>query len=309
MDQKLDTKQIVIAYEGGLTIREIAKNCNSNYETIRKILKTAKVKWNRNYLSDLTSEQIKKILQEFDSGKTVKEIATWYEFSPPAISRLLKANNRTPVDISRKYDILRQTPLNSFQKQILVGHLLGDGHVYAEGNGDNKVSISHCKAQEQYFHWKITMFDPFVNTFRENIDKDGNIQLNATTIVHKDVNFFRKIFYNEQRIKVLPDNLDIFLTPLALAVWIQDDGSLNSGVNMRISSMNFTEQENYKLQDYLKRCFDLRSKVMGYKYKGVQYWMLTLNKENTQKLSDIIRPYVVDCMKYKLMPESSTTTR
>ena len=78
---------------------------------------------------------------------------------------------------------------------------------------------------------------------------------------------------------------------------------------MRISSMNFTEQENYKLQDYLKRCFDLRSKVMGYKYKGVQYWMLTLNKENTQKLSDIIRPYVVDCMKYKLMPESSTTTR
>ena len=33
-----------------------------------------------------------------------------------------------------------------------------------------------------------------------------------------------------------------------------------------------------------------------------------VEQKNTQKLSDIIRPHVIDCMRYKLMSESSTTT-
>lgn len=305
------TEEIVIAYESGLTIHEIAKNLEASYESIRKILKGAKVKWHRNYISDLAQDQVNTILKKFDDGESIKKIADWYELSPPAISRLLKANNRTTIELSRKYNILRATPLNSVQRQVLVGHLLGDGHVYSDTKkGHNKISISHCKAQEQYFHWKIAMFDPFVNCYRESVDKDGNIQLNATSICHQDIDYFRTIFYNKERIKIVPKNLDIFMTPLTLAVWIQDDGNLNAGVNMRIATMNFTEYENYMLRDYLNQVFDLRSKVMGFRYKGKQYWQLTLNKENTQKLSDLIREHIVECMKYKIMPlESSTTTR
>ena len=306
---KIDTEQVIKAYESGLTIREIANNLGISYELVRKKLKSAKVKWNRNYVSDLTSDQVENILHRFDTGESIKKIASWYELSPPAISRLLKAYNREIIPLNRKYDILRATPLNSVQRQILVGHLLGDGHVYADTfKGHNKISISHCKKQEQYFHWKIAMFDPFVNCYRENIDKNGNIQLNATSICHQDIDYFRNIFYTKDRIKIVPKNIDMFLTPLSLAVWIQDDGNLNNGVNMRIATMNFTQHENYILQDYLKQIFDLRSKVMGFKYKGKQYWQLTMNKENTQKLSDIIREHVVESMKYKIMSKSSTTT-
>lgn len=303
------SEEIIAAYESGLTIREIANNLGASYESIRKVLKAAKIKWHRNYVSDLAPDQVTDIIKKFDKGETINKIAQWYELSPPAISRLLRANNRTPIAIFRKYDILRATPLNSIQRQVLVGHLLGDGHVYSDTEkGHNKISISQCKKQEQYFHWKVAMFDPFVNTYRENVGKDGNIQLNATSICHQDVDYFRNIFYTKDRIKIVPKNLDMFLTPLALAVWIQDDGNLNAGVNMRIASMNFTENENYILRDYLNQVFDLRAKVMGFKYKGKQYWQLTLNKENTQKLSDLIRDHIVECMEYKIMPKSSTTT-
>lgn len=301
-------KDIVTLYEAGLTIREVAERVNLSYESIRNILK-GKVKWHRNYISDLTPEQVQIILDKFDKNISIKEIAEWYEMSSPAISRLLKAHNRTPVAVGRKYDILRASPLNSIQKQFLVGTLLGDGCLFKHSkNGNYNLSFSHCQAQEQYFHWKIAIMDPFINTFRKNVDKRGNsVMFQAATISHPDFNMFGDMFYSENRKKYIPDNLDIYFTPMALATWIQDDGSLNAGVNMRICSMGFTEGDNYKLRDYLKRCFDLNSKVMGFKYKTKQYHQITLNKENTQKMSNIIRPYVVDCMKYKIMPESSTT--
>lgn len=297
-------------YEAGLTIRQIAEHNDMSYESVRKILKD-KVKWKRNYVSDFADNQIKKALLMFDSGKSVKEIAKWFEISPPAVGRLLKSNNRNPDYSGRRYEILRATPISFIQKQFIVGHLLGDGCLYRDGkNSLYKISISQKKAHEQYFHWKIAMLDPFVNTWRENKDKRKNsVMLNATSICHSDLKFFAESFYTKDRVKVIPKNLDMFLTPLSLAVWIMDDGNLNSGVNMRIATMSFSYEEHLLLQNYLKGVFGLKSKIMGFKYKGKEYNQLTLNKVNTQKLSDIIRPYVVDCMKYKLMSESSTTER
>jgi hypothetical protein len=301
--------EIAILYNSGLTIREIAVNVSSSYETIRQILKKQKVVWRKKYLSDLTQEQIDDIVKRFDFGDTIKKIADWYEISAPAISRLLTSLGKEVICNARKYDILRATPINSIQKQILVGHILGDGCLYKDSKKSNyKVSISQCEKQKDYFFWKYIMFDPFINNYRINHDKRGNsIMYNATTICHQDFNKFAEMFYDESRVKHIPKNLDIYLTPLALAVWYQDDGNLNNGVNARFATMSFTEQENYMLRDYLKACFDLNSKVMGFKYKNKQYYQITINKENTQKLSDIIRPHVVDCMKYKLMSESSTT--
>ncbi len=307
----IKNQDLVILYESGLTIKEISKQVNFSYETIRKILKSCNVKWRRNYVSDFTNEQISSIINKFDAGEAIEKIAKWYEISPPAISRLLRANDRIAIPARKKYEILRQHPINTIQKQLIVGSLLGDGCLYKDSKNSNfKLSLSQCKAQEQYFHHKVALMDPFINGFRENVDKRGNsIMLAATTICHQDFNMFGNMFYDKNRKKFVPDNLDIYLTPLALAIWVQDDGSLNAGVNMRIASMGFDKKDNEKLQRYLKTCFDLNAKVMEYRYKNKLYYQLTFNKVETQKLSDIIRPHVVPKMLYKIMPESSTTTR
>lgn len=306
----MKNEDIKILYESGLTIQEIAEKVNLSYEKTRQILKNQKIKWSRNYVSDLTSKQIEDILRKFDDGITIKDLSRWYELSEPAISRLLKSKNRNFVYSNRKYDILRQTPINSIQKQIIVGCLLGNGSLHKDSQkGNFKLSFNHSEAQEQYFHWKVAMLDPFINTYRKGFDeRKKSVMLQTATICHQDLNMFANMFYDESRVKHIPNNLDIYLTPLSLAVWVMDDGNINSGVNMRIASMNFSESENYKLRDYLKMSFDLRSKVMEYTYSGKKYYQIVLNKRNTQKLSDIIRPHVNDCMKHKLMPESSTTT-
>lgn len=291
-------------YNSGLTIRQIAELNNTSYETIRKSLKN-NVVWRKKYISDFTKEEIELALQMFNSGKSVKDISIHFEISAPAISRFLKSNNRIPISSAKKYDDLRNISLTKIQKQFVVGHLLGDGCLYKDSEHSNyKLSLSQKKDHAQYFHWKREMLSPFVNSWRENIDKRKNsIMLNATTICHPDFNFFADSFYKINRTKIVPSNLEEYFTPLALAVWIMDDGNLNEKVNMRIATMSFSYHDHIILQNYLKNIFAINCNIMNYNYKEKQYYQITFNKENTQKLSDIIRPYIVNCMSYKIMPK------
>ena len=92
ISQSIDLDEILIKLKNKITIKEISKQVNVSYETIRKILKSCNVKWRRNYVSDFTNEQISSIINKFDAGEAIEKIAKWYEISPPAISRLLRAN-------------------------------------------------------------------------------------------------------------------------------------------------------------------------------------------------------------------------
>jgi hypothetical protein len=205
--------------------------------------------------------------------------------------------------MNKKYDYLRKISLTNTQKQIIVGSMLGDGCLYRDNNKSNyKLSFSHCEKQHQYFNYKINLLSPFIISSNKSIDKRGNsIMLQTRTITHPELNEFANMFYDQNRIKHIPDNIEIYFTPLTLAIWIQDDGNLNAGVNIRIASMCFSESENYKLQYYLKQCFNLDSKIMPYNYKNKHCFHIVLNKENSQKLSNLINMYVVDDMKYKIM--------
>lgn len=297
-----DLSLAIQLYKEGLTIKEIAIKTQCSYETIRKYLK-GKVQWRKRYLSDLKNDEVNDILKLFDNGLSIKNIAKLYSFSSPAISRLVRANNRVPICSSRKYNLLRAVPFNKKHKEFIVGHMLGDGCIYRDGkNSLYKMTISHSNKQEQYFHWKIAIMDPFVNCWRENTDKRKNsIMLNSTTICHQEFNKYAKLFYDDQRIKHVPPDIANYITPFGLAVWIMDDGNLNAGVNIRIATMCFTYDENIILRNMLKSVFNIRSKVMEYKYRGKLYYQITINKRNSQILSDLIREYVIESMQYKLM--------
>lgn len=291
--------QAIILYNSGLNIIDISKKLNISYEVLRKELKN-KVKFRKTYVTDLLPNEVADIVYMFDNNITLKDISKKYKISSPAIARLLKCFNREATPIFRKYDILRQTPINSIQKQFIVGTLLGDGCLYKDNiNSNFKLSFGHQEKHSEYFHWKIAMMDPFINTWRTSESKNS-VMLNTATICHQDFNKFGEMFYLKDRTKIVPDDLEKYLTPLSLAVWVMDDGNLNK-VNMRIATMSFTKEDNEKLVRYLKSCFNINAKVMGFKYKNKQYWQITLNKNNTKLLSDIIRPHVAECMKYKLL--------
>lgn len=289
---------IVKMYQNN-TIRQIAEQFQCGYETIRKILKKNKVIWKRKYICDFNEDNIKDIANQYQNGIKIKQISFQYKISAPAISRILQANSIQIRSSKYKYETLRQIPITDIQKQFIVGTLLGDGCLYQDNKRSNyKLSFGQCDKQKEYFDWKIDIMKPFIPCFRRSIDKRGNsIMWQCSSISHPDFNQFGDTFYDADRTKIIPFDLERYLTPLALATWIMDDGSLNAYVNMRICTMSFTEQEHYRLQAHLKNKFNLESKVMGLDNR----LYLSLNKENTQKLSHIIRLHIVPCMSYKII--------
>lgn len=252
----------------------------------------------RKYAKDEDKNQI---IKRYNSGETINSIARSIEMSPPAISRLLKNNGIHVVSNINKYESIRKMHLNKHQKSIIVGTLLGDGCLYSDNKKPPyKLSFGHTIKQEEYFMMKYNALKPFTTTITKSLDKRGNSTLLQTrTMCHPDLNRYYDLFYSNK--KKINGSIGNHMTPLSLAIWIMDDGSLNAGVNLRIATMSFDYDDHIILQGMLKGVFGIRSKIMPFRYRGKTYNQLTLNKRNTVILSDTIRDHVVPSMRYKII--------
>ena len=97
--------------------------------------------------------------------------------------------------------------------------------------------------------------------------------------------------------KVIPLNISEYLTPLALAVWVMDDGGrANNGV--RIAANSFTLKEVELLSDVLKSKYNLENTIQNI-YEENQY-SLYIKKQSVNNLRSIIGPYIHPSMLYKL---------
>jgi ubiquinol-cytochrome c reductase cytochrome b subunit len=85
------------------------------------------------------------------------------------------------------------------------------------------------------------------------------------------------------------------LTPLALAIWIMDDGS-KDGSGLRISTNCFKKEEIIILLKVLKDKYDLSANIRQQKLQFVIF----IPKIEMVKLNKIIEKHIVKSMLYKL---------
>lgn len=233
---------------------------------------------------------------------TMHEIAEVYNVNRTTISNKLKEFGIDMEPTVRKYRMLKATPINDEQKKLILGSLLGDASVIKKIK-TSYFKVGHCEKQKEYLMWKKSVLGNFVNHVKKHIDPRGNsVMYNINTISHNELNFYRNLFYENNRKVIKRDLINLIKDPLSLAVWYMDDGSRGK-YNCRFSTDSFTKEENEILIDLLKINFDIKSRVCAYTRNNKEYYFLTLNKNNTLKLFSLIAPYMQNCMKYKLFPE------
>ena len=256
-------------------------------------------------LKNVPDDEIKDLYIE--KHKTMFEIAEMYNVDRTTISNRLKKLGIRIDPSQRKYRILKATPISQIQKEMIIGSTLGDGSIICSGRRVNSYfKIAHCEAQKEYVIWKKKVLANFVNSINRMPDKRGNsVMYGFHTISHQELNPMRELFYENNK-KVIKEEIKNYLSPLGLAVWYMDDGSKGKS-NCRISTDGFSLEENNKLKDILKTNFNLFCKVCEYQRNNKKYYYLSFNKENSFNLSDIVKPYIVECMSYKLFNRSSTT--
>jgi ubiquinol-cytochrome c reductase cytochrome b subunit len=102
----------------------------------------------------------------------------------------------------------------------------------------------------------------------------------------------------KDKIKVVPSNIGEFLTPLALTIWIMNDGT-KSGTGLKLCTYSFSYSECLLLVKVLYDNFNLKASIHS---AGLDnQYNIYIWKESMPLLREIVLPYVHSSMKFKLI--------
>jgi len=306
-------KDVVNCFSQGLTPHQISSKFNISYDDVVTCL-SKYGKFTTSIFTRLSEDQVNYMLKLSDAGKKTHQIATELKLDRHVAGRLLKRYGRTSQHSNKKFDKVRRMPFSKHHKDIIVGTLLGDGCIHKQRKKSNdmyKYYLSHSKKQEEYFLWKFENLKPFFTKYYEidtTLKSTGKTyqQLKSTSIAHSEFKMYFDMFYDENGIKFVPKNIDLFLTPFVMALWFMDDGSLTNrdkgrpGSAVRICSLNFSYQDHLILKHAIKACFDINVKIAAYNRNGKKFYYISFNKRNSWLLKDIIGEYILPSMQYKL---------
>jgi len=223
-----------------------------------------------------------------------------------------------PFSKSRTKAILRIGPHNLDILSIIICGMLGDwwSHLIPSRHGPSvRFQLEQSVSNSAYIH-NLTLFlhnlgysASFVPKLvkkseskllsKNNIENRFNYRLTLFTFtsffwIHNG--FYIKV--NGINKKIVPYWISEFITPLGLAHWVMQDGSRQKGQGVMIATNSFTYKECLFLANILTKIFGLKTSVI--KTGVVNQWRINIWKESMPLLIDLISPYFVPEMKYKL---------
>ncbi|OGN10127.1 MAG: hypothetical protein A3C64_00455 [Candidatus Yanofskybacteria bacterium RIFCSPHIGHO2_02_FULL_41_12] len=196
--------------------------------------------------------------------------------------------------------------LSDYQKEVLIGLLLGDGHLETQNNGKTyRLKIEHTYWQKEYTDWLYQIFKDWVLTAPQEKEQAVNDVLYKkywfSTVSHGAFRFYAQQFYQNKH-KILPKLIHKWLSPLAITVWFMDDGSLKSNRHRALifNTQSFSKTEVLRLSKIMEDKFGIAMALRKQSRKTEELYQLITIKDGAEKLAELIKPYILPSMKYKL---------
>nr|YP_008475198.1 hypothetical protein [Wickerhamomyces mucosus]AGS44518.1 hypothetical protein [Wickerhamomyces mucosus] len=196
-------------------------------------------------------------------------------------------------------------PLNNIILSIIYGSLLGDGHAEKRPNGKaTRITFYQESVHKEYLlylHFLVASLG-YCNTntpsIKTRIGKNGKIRyiIRFATWTYDNFNVIHQEWY-KNKIKIVPKSIEKHLTPLALAIWVQDDGGKVSK-GLKLATNSFTLEDTKFLANLLSKKYKLKTSVQS--AGAPNQYIIYIHKESMETLKNIIYPYVVKSMRYKI---------
>lgn len=192
--------------------------------------------------------------------------------------------------------------LTSKQKSIIVGLLLGDGHLETQNNGQTyRLKVEHSINQYDYLEWLYLNLKNIIPGKIYSKTKDNRKYVGFRTYSLGELRFYGQQFYVNKN-KRIPPLISKMMNNLVLAIWFMDDGSIKSLKHKTyiIHSLGFKRKELSLMLDVLENKFGIKASL--HKQKG-KYWRVYIKSESKYDFEKIIKPIVstFDSMKHKLV--------
>lgn len=235
------------------------------------------------------------ILEYHLKGLTNKQIEDVTNFSSRQITGFL---NRKGLK-ANKYEIIN---VSDEFKQILIGSYLGDGcFTKIEDLGINsRFSIAHSIKQKAYFKLKWDYFNEHKlagkiaenRVFSDRYKEGYYDEIRFKSKTHPIFTEIREKGYSETKKKL---NIELVkdINNLGLAIWYMDDGAVNLS-SCNIACDKFTELEKYMLRDLISEKFKIELNVTAS--------TLYVPQKQFSEFKELVKPFVIESMLYKLEP-------
>lgn len=192
-------------------------------------------------------------------------------------------------------------PHNQDVLSVIVGSLLGDAYANARTIEGTRLAYRQSDIHTEYLHW---LYEFYVQRgYCSNLKPRKYIRklkgkefygYEFNTFTFRSFNWIHKLFY-KKGVKYINPNLELYLTPLALAILIMDDGCW-TGNGVRIATNCFKLEEVKILANILVKLYGL-----NYTIKIIEnHPSIYITKDSIPKLRNLVLPHIIPSMKYKL---------
>lgn len=195
----------------------------------------------------------------------------------------------------------QQLKLNRTQREVLVGLLLGDGHLETQNSGRTyRLKIEQSEQHHAYVQHLYELFQAWVLTPPQ---PKQNGKWWFQTVSHGAFRFYAQQFYHEGR-KAVPKIIHRLLKPRGLAYWFMDDGSIKD-VHSRavvLNTQGFSREDVQRLAQVLSDKFALEA----YLRRQREGYQIVVAGSSLQRFLELVKPYLISEMMYKL-PKAGRT--
>lgn len=223
----------------------------------------------------------------------------------------LLLSSTIPFSSPRINSFKRIGPHNYDILSIIIGSLLGDGSMEKSKDGSRFV-FYQAKVNVEYLLWLHEVISKlgYANTKIPRLYsrkgsplvklKEGEIlyYCRFRTFTFSSFDWIYNSFYPSGTRKVVPDLIESYLSPMALAIWMMDDGFSYKNKGFKFSTNSFTLKEIKFLASVLKTKFNLNSTI--HKSGLNNQYNLYIPKSNLKDLIKIVKPHFHPTMIYKI---------
>ena len=190
-------------------------------------------------------------------------------------------------------EIINDKKLSKVQQEILVGLLLGDGHLETRNNGRTyRLKVEHSSEQLDYTEWLFTVFRSLCEQTElyRRVRTDGRVSVGFTTKTTGSFRFYGQQFYVDKK-KRIPPLIHKLLTPQTVAIWFMDDGSRKSIKHhtYNIHTLGYSKSDLEFVQSKLLETLDISTSLHAQRNNT---WRLYIGAISADKFTQMIKPFV-----------------
>ena len=190
---------------------------------------------------------------------------------------------------------------------VIIGSLLGDCYANNRSVEGTRLCYRQSIIHKDYLFWLYKFYydrgycsnlEPRVHTIilKKGDKKTEHFRYEFNTFTFRSFNWIHKMFYKKGKKYIHPE-IENYLTPLALAIWIMDDGGWTK-YGVRIATNDFKLTEVEFLIKVLKNKFNLDCTIQY--LKDIDRYSIYIKSSSILTLREWIVPYLHSSMLYKV---------